>query len=155
MKFLLATALLLTAVAGMPDGAGWNKNAPAPHAHPQPSNVQYGPWVSQPTQYRQQKGFASLLPGLGGLRNLADFWSWDKQAVFDGIFKNDNIMIHVGQNFFNFIFTTLAWFFISQIYSSGLVRAAPRSGKSISFAEAADEVLDAIKDFEKKHEHEE
>jgi hypothetical protein len=49
-------------------------------------------------------------------------------------------MIHVGQNFFNFIFTTLAWFFVSQIYSSGLVTATPRSGKSISFAEAADEV---------------
>ena len=38
-----------------------------------------------------------------------------------GIFKNNNIMVHVGQNFFNFIFTTLAWFTISQIYSAGIV----------------------------------
>ena len=64
------------------------------------------------------------------------------QAVKEGIFKNDNIMIHVGQNFFNFIFTTLAWFTISQIYSSGL--AGPpnlaRNGKSVTFTEAADEV---------------
>ena len=86
MKLFLATALLMTAVAGMPDGAGWDNKAPAPHAHahPQPSNVQYGPWVSQPTQYRQEKTFASIMPtGLGGLRNLANFWTWDKQTVFD------------------------------------------------------------------------
>lgn len=55
-------------------------------------------------------------------------------------------MIHVGQNFFNFIFTTLAWFLVSQIYSSGLARHPnlARSGKSVTFTEAADEVSAAI-----------
>ncbi len=55
-------------------------------------------------------------------------------------------MIHVEQNFFNFIFTTLAWFLVSQIYSSGVARMPNlgRSGKSVTLSEAADEVSAAI-----------
>ena len=66
------------------------------------------------------------------------------QAVKEGIFKNDNIMIHVGQNLFNFVFTTLAWFTVSQIYSlTAAVNPAstPREMRSISLEQAAEEVL--------------
>ena len=75
------------------------------------------------------------------------------QAVKEGIFKNDNIMIHVGQNLFNFVFTTLAWFTVSQIYSlTAAVNPAstPREMRSISLEQAAEEVLDAITAFENK-----
>ena len=70
----------------------------------------------------------------------------------DGIFKNENIMIHVGQNLFNFVFSTLAWFTLSQIYSlTANLNGDAREMRSITISEAADEVLDAIRAFEHKH----
>ena len=78
------------------------------------------------------------------------------QAVKEGIFKNDNIMIHVGQNLFNFVFTTLAWFTVSQIYSltAAVNPATPREMRSITLEQAAEEVLDAITAFEHKQKQE-
>merc|ERR1739848_491606 len=141
MRFIIALALF-TVVIARPDGHGWGQQ----QQHQQPTNVEYGPWVAQDNYQRDSKGIishvATYIPQISTLRNLGSFWTWDKQAVYNGIFKNDNIMIHVAQNFFNFIFTTLAWFFISQIYSSGIVGEV-RLGKSITFSEAADEVLEA------------
>ena len=68
----------------------------------------------------------------------------------DGIFKNENIMIHVGQNLFNFIFTTLAWFTVSQIYSL-TADVNGRQQRSLTISEAADDVLEAIRAFEHKN----
>ena len=74
------------------------------------------------------------------------------QAVKEGIFKNDNIMIHVGQNLFNFVFTTLAWFTVSQIYSltAAVNPATGRQMRGLSLEEAADQVLDAFNKFENR-----
>jgi len=159
-KMLYLLPLLFSVALSAPDHphhAGWAQNQQQDVVQ----NVQYGPWVPQHQdpqwdQHRDSKGIVgtitSMIPNTDTLRNFGDWWTWDRQAVFNGIFQNDNIMIHVGQNFFNFIFTTLAWFTISQIYSSGLAGPpTPRSAKSISLTEAADEVLSAIKSFEKKH----
>ena len=60
-------------------------------------------------------------------------------------------MIHVGQNLFNFVFTTLAWFTFSQIYSLTAGVNNGRQMRAITISEAADEVLDAIRAFEHKH----
>ena len=75
------------------------------------------------------------------------------EVVKKGIFENENIMIHVGQNLFNFVFTTLAWFTVSQIYSLTAQATTPtaRQQKSLSLTEAADEVLAAIRSFEHKY----
>ena len=73
------------------------------------------------------------------------------EVVKEGIFKNENIMIHVGQNLFNFVFTTLAWFTVSQIYSLTAGVNTGRQQRAITISEAADEVLDAIRAFEQKH----
>ena len=70
--------------------------------------------------------------------------------VKEGIFKNENIMIHVGQNLFNFIFTTLAWFTVSQIYSL-TADVNERQQRSLTISEAADDVLEAIRAFEHKN----
>ena len=69
----------------------------------------------------------------------------------NGIFQNENIMIHVGQNLFNFIFSTLAWFTVSQIYSLTAAKTLNngRQQRALSLTEAAEEVLDAITKFEK------
>ena len=74
------------------------------------------------------------------------------QAVKEGIFKNDNIMIHVGQNLFNFVFTTLAWFTVSQIYSltAAVNPASGRQMRGLSMEEAANQVLDAFNKFESR-----
>merc|ERR1711963_508658 len=53
-------------------------------------------------------------------------------------------MVHVGQNMFNFVFTTLAWFLASQFYS------LPRQLRALTLTEAADEVLDAIRNYEER-----
>ena len=65
-------------------------------------------------------------------------------------------MIHVGQNLFNFVFTTLAWFTVSQIYSltAAVNPATPREMRSITLEQAAEEVLDAITAFEHKQKQE-
>ena len=70
--------------------------------------------------------------------------------VKEGIFKNENIMIHVGQNLFNFIFTTLAWFTVSRIYSL-TADVNGRQQRSLTISEAADDVLEAIRAFEHKN----
>ena len=75
-----------------------------------------------------------------------------REVVKTGIFKNENIMIGVGQNLFNFVFSTLAWFTVSQIYSATAgLEGFPREARAVSFKEAADEVLKAVRDFEHKH----
>ena len=74
------------------------------------------------------------------------------ETVKKGIFENENIMIHVGQNLFNFVFTTLAWFTVSQIYSlTAQATSSARQQKSLSLMDAADEVLAAIRNFEHKY----
>ena len=73
-----------------------------------------------------------------------------RDVVKEGIFKNENIMIHVGQNLFNFIFTTLAWFTVSQIYSL-TADVNGRQQRSLTISEAADDVLEAIRAFEHKN----
>jgi len=74
-------------------------------------------------------------------------------VVKEGIFKNENIMIHVGQNLFNFLFTTLAWFTVSQIYSltAAVNPTTGRQQRGLTITEAADEVLNAIREFEAKN----
>lgn len=70
----------------------------------------------------------------------------------DGIFKNENIMIHVGQNLFNYVFSTLAWFTASQIYSATTSNAKgfTAEGRALTMDEAADQVLAAIRKFEQQ-----
>merc|ERR1719322_682824 len=53
-------------------------------------------------------------------------------------------MVHVGQNMFNFVFTTLAWFLASQFYSlySPPNNSLPRQLRALTLTEAADEVLE-------------
>ena len=89
-----------------------------------------------------------LLESIGA--RLGNWWTWDRDAVRRGVFENENIMIHVGQNMFNFVFTTLAWFTVSQIYSASGALNTPRAQKALTLTEAADEVLDAIRQFEEK-----
>ena len=60
-------------------------------------------------------------------------------------------MIHVGQNLFNFVFSTLAWFTVSQIYSLTAGVNTPRNMRALSISEAADQVLDAFQKFEKRY----
>ena len=53
---------------------------------------------------------------------------------------------------FNFVFTTLAWFLASQFYSlySPPNNSLPRQLRALTLTEAADEVLDAIRNYEEK-----
>jgi len=120
--------------------------------------ISEGPWVTDEAWAKQQednrdaKGILDAPQGL--LARLGSWWDWDRETVKEGIFKNENIMIHVGQNLFNFVFTTLAWFTVSQIYSlTAAVNpvADGRNMRSITISEAADEVLEAIREFEHKH----
>ena len=75
----------------------------------------------------------------------------DRDAVMEGIWKNENIMIHVGQNLFNYVFSTLAWFTASQIYSAaGRARGFTAEGRALTMDEAADQVLAAIRKFEEQ-----
>ena len=73
-----------------------------------------------------------------------------REVVKTGIFKNENIMIGVGQNLFNFVFSTLAWFTVSQIYSltAAISPSSGRNMRSLTLMEAADEVMEAILKFE-------
>ena len=74
------------------------------------------------------------------------------EVVKKGIFENENIMIHVGQNLFNFIMTTLAWFTVSQIYSLTAAKSSSaRQMPSYTLSDAANEVLSAIRSFEHKY----
>ena len=75
----------------------------------------------------------------------------DRDTVMEGIWKNENIMIHVGQNLFNYVFSTLAWFTASQIYSAaGKARGFNSEGRALTMDEAADQVLAAIRKFEEQ-----
>ena len=76
----------------------------------------------------------------------------DREAIANGLWLNDNIMVHVGQNMFNFVFTTLAWFLASQFYSlySPPNTSLPRQLRALTLTEAADEVLDAIRNYEER-----
>merc|ERR1711920_1171012 len=65
------------------------------------------------------------------------WWTWDRKTVSDGIFKNENIMIHVGQNMFNFVFSTLAWFTVSQIYSLFNRQPTARGGRQVGLGESS------------------
>merc|ERR1712113_690173 len=86
------------------------------------------------------------------LSMASKFWDWDRETVKKGIFENENIMIHVGQNLFNFIMTTLAWFTVSQVYSLTAAKSSTgRQMPSYSLSDAADEVLTAIRNFEHKY----
>ena len=70
-----------------------------------------------------------------------------------GLFLNENIMIGVGQGLFNFIFSTLAWFTVSQIYSAtaAVNPSVPRAMRALSIGEAAEEVLNAMIKFESRY----
>ena len=81
MKFLFP--LLFTVAAALPDGGHWNKTP-----QPAPTNVQYGPWVTQQHnahagQHRDQKGIASIFPDFAALRNFGDFWTFDRETIFN------------------------------------------------------------------------
>merc|ERR1712204_114692 len=132
--------------------AGFAAAVPAPHNHDdawaqQGNVVSEGPWVENLSYERGPKEIASPTTLLG---MASGFWDWDREVVKKGIFENENIMIHVGQNSFNFVFTTLAWFTVSQIYSLTAQATTPtaRQQKSLSLTEAADEVLAAIRSIE-------
>ena len=73
-----------------------------------------------------------------------------RDVVKTGIFKTENIMIAVGQGLFNFVFSTLAWFTVSQIYSLTAGVNDARQMRAITISEAADEVLDALRAYEQK-----
>jgi len=121
----------------------WNEQSYAPN-----SNVERNP------KNIMERLTESLPSPTNALARLGSWWDWDRDTVKAGIFENENIMIHVGQNLFNFVFTTLAWFTVSQIYSLTAQAApadSPRSGRSLTITEAADEVLDAIRKFENKY----
>ena len=77
-------------------------------------------------------------------------YSLCREAVKTGIFKNENIMIGVGQNLFNFVFSTLAWFTVSQIYSLTAELQTGRSMRSLTLSEAADQVMEAMMKYESR-----
>ena len=118
-------------------------------AHP----TEYGEWEEVE---RTQKAVVPQSPSI--FSRLTSFWTWDRNAVREGVFKNENIMTHVAQNMFNFIMTTIAWFTVSQIYSAtgalepaaGVEVPGGRQWRALTITEAADEVLEAIRVFEQK-----
>merc|ERR1719419_15133 len=139
---LLAMAVLCAGVPHNHHDEAWGQQAEL---------ESHGPWVEvDDTYYRGPKEIASPTAVLG---RASSFWDWDREVVKKGIFENENIMIHVGQNLFNFIMTTLAWFTVSQIYSltAQQTSTSGRQQKSLSLTEAADEVLEAIRNFEHKY----
>merc|ERR1712053_53344 len=109
-----------------------------------------GPWEVVEDYQRVPK---EVVQPASVLSKASSFWDWDREVVKKGIFENENIMIHVGQNLFNFIMSTLAWFTVSQIYSLTAYKTSAgtaREQKALSLTEAADEVLEAIRKFEHK-----
>ena len=65
----------------------------------------------------------------------------------------ESIMVGVGAGLFNFIFGTLAWFTISQIYSmtAQANSSTDRQQYGRSLTEAANEVFELISKFETKY----
>ena len=45
----------------------------------------------------------------------------DTSAIYEGIFKPENIAIHVVQNLVNFVASTLAWSFLMHLYQVGFI----------------------------------
>merc|ERR1711923_249082 len=121
--------------------------AAVPHNHDEQGDVQYtGPWEVVEDYQRVPK---EVVQPASVLSKASSFWDWDREVVKKGIFENENIMIHVGQNLFNFIMTTLAWFTVSQIYSlTAQQSSTARQMPSYSLMDAADEVMTAIRNFE-------
>merc|ERR1711982_25677 len=110
---------------------------------------EYGPWVDYEVEITDNRGPKEMQNPVSVLSKASSFWDWDREVVKKGIFENENIMIHVGQNLFNFIMTTLAWFTVSQIYSLIAQQSStPRQMPSYSLMDAADEVMRAIMNFE-------
>ena len=75
-----------------------------------------------------------------------------RDVVKTGIFKTENIMIAVGQGLFNFVFSTLAWFTVSQIYSftTAISPSTGRNMRALTISEAAEEVMEAMLKFESR-----
>merc|ERR1711979_21446 len=85
-------------------------------------------------------------------QELSSLWDWDKEVVRDSLWNTENIMIGVGAGLFNFIFGTLAWFTVSQIYSlTAQTSSTSRQMYGRSLTEAASEVFDIINKFETKY----
>ena len=61
-------------------------------------------------------GYTTHDGGKSGLLNL----DLDIDAVQEGIFKPENIAIHVGQNAFNFVSSSIAWLIAASIYNGGV-----------------------------------
>ena len=109
---------------GAPAAIADQYGAPATPYTPQHASSTYGEWVEVP---RDERYVAPPPPAplpapratgpLGKIFGSVPWWTWDRQAVSEGIFKNENIMIHVGQNLFNYVFSTLAWMILSIIYT--------------------------------------
>merc|ERR1712129_69731 len=149
MNTLLPFIVLITMVAAWEDNQDNQAYAPA-------EIISEGPWVDEAIWSNRgpKQVPAPVAPTL--LEKLGSWWTWDRDAVKEGIFKNENIMIHIGQNLFNFVFSTLAWFTVSQIYSLTASASAtppntPRQQRGLTITEAASEVLDAISKFENKY----
>merc|ERR1712129_415167 len=155
MYSVLPVLALIAFAAAVPapnsNDAAWQSNV----VETGPWNEQsYAPSISERNPKNIMERITESLPSpTNALARLGSWWDWDRDTVKAGIFENENIMIHVGQNLFNFVFTTLAWFTVSQIYSLTAQAATPtaRQQKSLSLTEAADEVLAAIRSFEHKY----
>jgi len=146
MNTIISLLTLTALVAGIPHNHD--------QAWAQEGNVEeYGPWVDYEVEVTDNRGPKEMQNPVSVLSKASSFWDWDREVVKKGIFENENIMIHVGQNLFNFIMTTLAWFTVSQIYSltAQQTSTSGRQQKSLSLTEAADEVLEAIRNFEHKY----
>jgi len=109
------------------------------------------PWAEVMSNHRRPNQLnPTPQPARSWLDSLSNWWTWDHDTVKNGIFNNDNIMIHVGQNLFNFVFTTLAWFTVSQIYSAGTIASRAGWGRGLSLTEAAEDVFEGIKKYQER-----
>merc|ERR1712244_1761 len=60
--------------------------------------VSQGPWATEEDWSRDPKGIGESIPSPTSLLGrLGNWWTWDRDVVKEGIFKNENIMIHAGQ----------------------------------------------------------
>ena len=114
-----------------------------------PAEYRETPLWRQERQERQSQQVARADNWLTRLLS-GNWWTWDREAVKTGIFKNENIMVSVGQGLFNFVFSTLAWFTVSQIYSLTAGVNTPRHMRALSISQAADQVLEAFQKFEER-----
>ena len=117
-----------------------------------PAEYRETPLWRQERQERQERQSQQVARADNWLTRLlsGNWWTWDREAVKTGIFKNENIMVSVGQGLFNFVFSTLAWFTVSQIYSLTAGVNTPRHMRALSISQAADQVLEAFQKFEER-----